>query len=294
MKRILLFIFIFSILNAKVSQRELNNFAQHIINSKDITISRANLDKFNTLKSDIPKLLETIKNKKIQKANRFLAFKKLTALAKILSYQDSNASIAIYKKLFKELQNYNLEKISYLQLILHSLKNSNSKALKKEEKQYLINSLKKYLLSKEEILQKLKEEQNQNIKNFTKLMKSASSKKSRYINYVIQDYKNQKIKSLEALKKAIFNNDIASYIKKLKLMQKSKEESIFQKIVRYWCFFKIEHFDNLNKKEYLDCYHKVIKTESSTSYSQLLLAQSYLVYKKTNEDILKIIKGLEN
>ena len=294
MKRILLFIFIFSILNAKVSQRELNNFAQHIINSKDITISRANLDKFNTLKSDIPKLLETIKNKKIQKANRFLAFKKLTALAKILSYQDSNTSISIYKKLFKELQNYNLEKISYLQLILHSIKNSNSKALKKEEKQYLINSLKKYLLSKEEILQKLKEEQNQNIKNFTKLMKSASSKKSRYINYVIQDYKNQKIKSLEALKKAIFNNDIASYIKKLELMQEAKEESIFQKIVRYWCFFKIEHFDNLNKKEYLDCYHKVIKTGSSISYSQLLLAQSYLVYKKTNEDILKIIKRLEN
>ena len=77
-------------------------------------------------------------------------------------------------------------------------------------------------------------------------------------------------------------------------MQEPKEESIFQKIVRYWCFFKIEHFDNLNKKEYLDCYHKVIKTESSIFYSQLLLAQSYLVYKKTNEDIVKIIKGLEN
>ncbi len=293
MKIFFFILLLFSLLSAKISERELNNFAQQIINSKNINISTTTKDKLISLQKSFPKLLQIIKNKKTNNVNKYLAFKKLVALAKILSNKNSKDSIIIYKEIFKIISSLNFKELSYLNLLLNSLKNSNLNALNKEEKEYLASSLKKFILNREKILKIIKDKQDKDIEGFIKLMKFKPTNRPKYINYLIEDYKSRKNKNFKALKNVVSHGNLKTYFETLKKIPKLKgKENIFQKIKKYWCFFKIEHFDSLDKKEYLECFHTVFKRLDSFTNEQQLLVGIYMVYIKLNTNILEIIHSL--
>ena len=292
MRFFLIILLVSCFLNAKPSERELNNFARQIIDSKVVNFDIIEKDKFTALQKSLPELLKTVQNKKERDVNRYLAFKKLVALAKVLSYKECKASIAIYKEIFKLLSNSN--KLSYLNLLLDSLDKSDLKALPKEEKEYLASSLKKCLLDKEAILKIIKNKQDKNVKDFIKLIKSAPAKRPKYAEYMIEDFKNRQDKNFKKLKNALANSDAQTYFEKLKkIPTPNGEKSIFQKIERYWCFFKTEYFDNLDKEEYLDCLHTVFNEYSSVFNEQKLLAGLYMAYENVNRKNLKVINRLE-